>query len=182
MRLNGFGKYTDVDELWPNKNACSAFASSFTTTGNAAWRSVPQLECGKARITTRLCPSPSGQVTSSCMGTVSLPTSLVASTGPLTSVLNSYPIHGVRQMLAPSSHIAYRSKVQVSRLPGTVAYILYVTPAHASETDTTYIHLPINMESSRDTNTTYIHMYTSPQKYMIFGGRCHIHTHAHIYT
>lgn len=91
MRLNGFGKYIDVDELWPNKNACSAFAPSFATTGNAAWRSVPQLECGKAHITTHLCPSPSGQVTSSCVGTVSQTTSLVASTGALTSVINPYP-------------------------------------------------------------------------------------------
>lgn len=62
MRLNGFGKYIDVEELWPNKNACSAFASSFATTENAAWHSVPQLEGGKAHITTHLCPSPSGQL------------------------------------------------------------------------------------------------------------------------
>lgn len=31
MLLNGFGKYTDVNELWPNKNSCSAFPCSFTT-------------------------------------------------------------------------------------------------------------------------------------------------------
>ena len=125
MQLNGFGKYIDVDELWPNKNACSAFASSFATTENAAWHSVPQLEGGKAHITTHLCPSPSGQVTSSCVGTVSLPASLEVSIGPLTSALNSYPWRetnaGTFLLYCRAPILTYRSNTQVARLTGTVA-------------------------------------------------------------
>lgn len=182
MRLNGFGKYIDVDELWPNKNACSAFASSFATTENAAWQCPTD---GGWQSSHHHPPLP---LTSSCVGTISLPASLEASIGSLTSVLNSYPWRetnaGTFLPYCRAPILTYRSNAQVARLPGTVACILYVTPAHSSETDTTYTHLPINMESSRDTNTAYIHMCVSTKMHDLWGQMPHTYTctHLHINT
>lgn len=90
MLLNGFGKYIDVDELWPNKNSYSAFPSTFTTAENTGWQ-CPTAGVWQSSHCHRFCPSPSAQVTFSYKRPVPLPTSLAASIGTLNSVLNVSP-------------------------------------------------------------------------------------------